>query len=422
MNPLSEPEVHAPKVSVIIPNYNQTQFVGNAIQSVLCQTFKDYEIIVIDDGSTDNSKDVVNAFGDKVRYIRQENKGLGGARNTGILASNAEFVGLLDADDEWMPTYLEKVIALTHCFKDAVVFYSSARGMDSRGNDLPQIFGRMVQSSIDIYQGLLRANFIIPSTVIMRRAVIVEMGLFEQNNREIHGCEDWDLWLRLSPLYQIVGTSECLVRYRLHENTFSADSHHMQRAVRAVIEKNFGVEDGKYESWPVQRRRAFGGVYRYHALTSIQKQRDWKAGSKYLSKAFEVDPTLAFDLDLFYELAFNTQPLGHRETILQSGLVQAGTAIMKMLANIFEVADSKRISVARSKAYGTANYAIGLAAYNAGHRALSRQYLLKALFFCPELWHDRLLVGNIIKSFLGKPLTNLIKKLVSSIVSISRLS
>ena len=393
-------------ISVIIPNYNNAHYLGRAIQSVLDQTFTDYEIIVVDDGSTDNSRDVVSAFGDKVRYIWQENKGLGGARNTGILASNAEFVGLLDADDEWMLAYLEKMIALTRRFPDAVVYYSSARGMDNHGKDIPLVFGRKA-SSQDIYQRLLRANFIIPSTVIMRRPVIVNMGLFEQNNREIHGCEDWDLWLRLSPHYQIVGTSESLVRYRLHENTFSANPNHMQRAVRAVVEKNFGVENGRYEDWSAQRRRAFGGVYRYHVLTSIKKQRDWIAGSKYLSKAFEVDPTLAVDLDLFYELVSGMQ-LPNRQ------LKQTVADIMKMLADVFHMTENRNIRGLRSKAYGTANYAIGLVAYNTRQRALSRHFLLKALYFRPELWRDRLVIGNIIKSFLDNTLTIIIRKFVSA--------
>ena len=119
------------KVSVIIPNYNNAHYLGKAIQSVLRQSFKDYEIIVVDDGSTDNSKDVVSTFGDKVRYIWQENKGLGGARNTGINASNTEFIGLLDADDEWKPFYLEKMMSLVQRHPDAAVYYSAARGMDA---------------------------------------------------------------------------------------------------------------------------------------------------------------------------------------------------------------------------------------------------------------------------------------------------
>jgi glycosyltransferase involved in cell wall biosynthesis len=404
-------------VSVVIPNYNNAHYLGRAIQSVLDQTFTNYEIVVVDDGSTDNSIAVVEAFGDKVRYIRQENKGLGGARNTGILASNAEFVGLLDADDEWMPAYLEKMIVLTQRFPDAAVYYSSAKGMDNHGKDISLVFGRKA-SSQDTYQRLLRANFIIPSTVIMRRPVIVNMGLFEENNREIHGCEDWDLWLRLSPFYQIVGTSECLVRYRLHENTFSANSNHMQKAVRAVIEKKFGAEDGGYENWPAQRRRAFGGVYRYHVLTSITKQQDWMAGSKYLSKAFEVDPALAVDLELFYELVSGMQLPDHQEITNQ--LKQTAVEIMKMLADVFDVADSRSIRVLRSKAYGTANYAIGLVAYNTGQRGLSRNFLLKALYFRPDLWRDRLVLGNIIKSFLDSSLILMLKKFVSGILLTSR--
>ena len=120
-------------VSVIIPNYNNAHYLKKRYTKYSNQTFTDYEIIVVDDGSTDNSKEVVDAFGDKVRYIWQENKGLGGARNTGIRASNAEFVGLLDADDEWRPDYLEKMMLLVHNILKRCVYYSGAQGMDASG-------------------------------------------------------------------------------------------------------------------------------------------------------------------------------------------------------------------------------------------------------------------------------------------------
>ena len=396
------------KVSVVIPNYNNAHYLGSAIQSVLRQSFTDYEIIVVDDGSTDNSKNVVGAFGDKVRYICQENKGLGGARNTGILASNAEFIGLLDADDEWKPTYLEKMMALTGDRSEAVVYYCAAQGMDSTGKDLPQIFGRM-PSSNDIYQNLLRANFIIPSTVLFRRSTILEAGLFEEKNRDLHGCEDWDLWLRLCPTHHFIGTAEPLVRYRLHTNTFSANPAHMQHAARTVIEKNFGPDDSKYPDWSEDKRRAFGGVYRYQALTSIQKQGNWEAATVSLRKAMEIDPTLATDLNLFYELAFGTQPPGYRETTHNLHLEPNATQIMSTLGHIFN--ENIRIASLRRMTFCTANYAIGLVAYNTGQRELSKRFLYRALVFSPKLLLKRRAISTLAKSYLNPVLIDRLKHL-----------
>jgi glycosyltransferase involved in cell wall biosynthesis len=385
------------KVSVIIPNYNQAPYLGCAIQSVLHQTFIEYEIIVVDDGSTDGSKDIVSAFGEKVRYIWQGNKGLGGARNTAILASKAEFIGLLDADDEWRPTYLEKMMAVAQRHPDAAVYFSGAQGMNSEGRDLPQIYGRV--TSLDkMYQRLLRANFIIHSTVVFRRHVVVDAGLFEEKNRALHGCEDWDLWLRLSPSHRFVGTSEALVRYRLHSQTFSANPEHMQKAVKTVIEKNFGVDDGKYAEWSADKRRAFGGVYRYCALSSAQRQGDWSTATESLSKAFEIDPTLASDLDLFYELAWGSPPPACMDTSYGLNLERNAELVIGMLTDVFNRYPS--LAALRGKSLATASYAIGLVANNLGSRDLSKRFIWRALAFSPKLLLERSVVFRLIKSLI----------------------
>ena len=96
-----------PKISVIIPTYQHADFLGDAIDSVLAQTYKDYELIIVDDGSTDGTREIVAAYGNQIKYIYQDNRGLSAARNTGILASKGEYIGLLDADDVWLPNKLE---------------------------------------------------------------------------------------------------------------------------------------------------------------------------------------------------------------------------------------------------------------------------------------------------------------------------
>ena len=99
-----------PRASVVIPSYNHGEFVGDAISSVLAQTYGDYEILIVDDGSTDNTAEIVAQFGSRVRYIRQENQGLSSARNRGINVARGEFIGLLDADDMYEPTFLMSMI------------------------------------------------------------------------------------------------------------------------------------------------------------------------------------------------------------------------------------------------------------------------------------------------------------------------
>ena len=395
-------------VSVIIPNYNHGHYLANAINSILTQSFVDYEIIVVDDGSTDNSREVASSFGEKICYIWQENKGLGGARNTGILASNSEFISLLDADDEWEPDYLEQMVHLAQKYPSGVVYYCCAQGIDEIGNLLPQKFGQMVASG-DVFQNLLRANFIIPSTVMLRRAELIENGLFEQDNKAIHGCEDWDLWLRLAPTYPIVGTSECLVRYRLHQNTFSAHPGKMQGAVLAVIEKHYGPDDGNENEWASEKKRAFGGVYRYHALSEIQNLEDWESASRYLRRGLEVDPSLALDLDLFYEMAFGKQSPGYRGTEEQLNFDQNSSNIVRLLENVFQNANVQK--TCKRQSWGTAYFAIALAAYNTGKREVSRHFFIQAIRYRSELLFEPRVTANLLKTYLHPTWMNQIKSI-----------
>lgn len=386
------------RVSVVIPNYNHTRFISEAIHSVLAQTYRSFEIIVVDDGSTDNCREVVACFGNQVCYIWQENQGLAGARNTGIRAARGELIGLLDADDQWIPGYLETMVSLATQHPKAAVYYCCAQGMDVDGHDLPQIFGGPVLSPEMMYPTLLRANYLIPSTILIRRSVIMAAGLFDQ---KLRSCEDWDLWLRILPGKVIVGTSERLVRYRLHGSSLSTNPTGMQQATRAVIEKHFGPDDGQYQSWSQEKRRAYGGVYRYHLLTSIQRQNDWQAGARYLRQALQVDPTLAVDLELFYDLALGTQPPGYRGTSSELPIETNANQIIRMLADVFYQPMTPELALLHYQTRGTACYALGLVAYNVGQLALSRKCLLRALRFRPDLWRDALVVGNLVKSVVG---------------------
>jgi len=390
--------VKKPYISVIIPLYNQSKYVGEGIRSALEQTYKDYEIIVIDDGSTDNSREVVELFGDQVRYIWQENKGLAGARNTGIRASKGELIGLLDADDQWLPKYLEKMVALADQYAEAAVYYCCAQSMDESGRDLPEIFGGPPRLPGEMYSTLLRANFLIPSTILMRRSAVEEAEMFDKSLRS---CEDWDLWLRILKTDDIIGTSECLVRYRLHSSSLSTNPDGMQQATREVMEKHFGKDDGNPQKWSTEKRRAFGGVYRYHVLTSAHLRNDWGVAGSYFRKALQIDPTLSTDLDLFYDLAHVNQPPGFRGSKYGIDLEGNIGKIFAMLLDVFSVSDPSNLSSLRNKTYGTANYALGLIAYNLGSLYLSRNLYLKSLYYRPYLWRDKRLIGNLIKSYFN---------------------
>jgi glycosyltransferase involved in cell wall biosynthesis len=194
-----------PLVSIIIPAYNVAPYVGQAIDSALAQTYKNIEIIVVDDGSKDGTRSVLEPYIAKklITYIYQNNKGLAAARNTGIKNSHGEFIALLDSDDLFLPEKIEKQVG-----------YLVA--------DTPGILLNLKETYYSgeyVFRGLLRRNFIIPLSVVFRKSEIDRVGLFNENFRR---AEDWEYWLRLS--YngtQFCHLSEILAKCRLHAGSWS---------------------------------------------------------------------------------------------------------------------------------------------------------------------------------------------------------
>lgn len=390
-----------PNVSVIIPNFNNAAYVATAIASVLAQSDQNFEIIVVDDGSTDDSRMVIAQFGERVRYLRQENQGLAGARNSGIRAAQGDWIALLDADDQWLPTYLATMLALADREPDGTVYYCAAQCMDRHGQDLPRVLGAPLGPPETTYGTLVRANFLIPSTILMRRQEVVDAGLFDP---QLRSCEDWDLWLRLGPNARFIGTPAQLVRYRLHDVSLSTNLTGMHQAAQAVIAKNFGPDDGAYQQWSLLKKRAYGGLYRYFALTLVQRQNNWAAAAPLLCTALQIDETIATDIDLFYELAWGNQPVGYRGTTHDLHLAGNIAQVEQMLKTINTTGAAQALPAWAGRyrrVCGTAYYALGLACYNTNHLAESRRFFLAALRHRPELGCDGRLRGNLMRSFVG---------------------
>lgn len=396
-----------PKVSVIIPAYNQANFLDNAIQSVYAQTYRDYEIVVVDDGSTDDTATVAQRHGERIRYLHQENRGLAGARNTGIRAASGELVALLDSDDTWLPDYLLTMVMLANRHPEASVFYCAARCMDEGGRPLSQIVGTSAKDITDLYWVLLRSNFLIPSTITMRRSVVEQAGMFDQGFRS---CEDWDLWLRLlQSKHTFIGTPSVLAQYRVHGKSLSANTSRMQLSKRMVIEKHFGPDDTLINQWDDNKRRVYGGYYVYQVLTNVQRQNNWE-GAAALSKALLVDPSLAGNISVFYELALGNQPVGWRGSPVQLDLQANALHVVKMLDEVFRTTNAE-LHQFRQRVYAMAWKALGLVAYNTGQFSLCRKFLLTAARYQPGILLEKQTAGNLIKSLLGTQVHNFIRDL-----------
>jgi glycosyltransferase involved in cell wall biosynthesis len=187
-----------PKVSVILPTHNRAEFLHHAIESALKQTFKDLEIIVVDDNSTDNTVDVVKRFEDRrIEYIRENaNKGPSAARNTGISASKGKYLAFLDDDDEWVPDKLKKQIELLDkCPQNICGVYSNRLVLDKSTNRIISTGPNADKLSGNLLYQLLIGSPIHTSTVLLRKSCFDEVGLFDET---MSYMEDRDLWIRLS--------------------------------------------------------------------------------------------------------------------------------------------------------------------------------------------------------------------------------
>ena len=227
-----------PLVSVIVPAYNAAAYIGGALESVFAQTFTDYEVIVVNDGSPDTGEleRALAPYEGRVVYVRQENRGPSGARNTAIRAARGRYVALLDSDDAWLPTYLAEQVGVLEAdplldlvYADAELFGDSVlagqtfmEGAPSRG---PVTF-----------ESLLRyESQIITSGTVARKQALVDAGLFDE---AFVRCEDFDLWLRLAHRGgRISYQRRVLARHRAHAASLAADAVRMVEAQIKVLEK-----------------------------------------------------------------------------------------------------------------------------------------------------------------------------------------
>jgi len=207
---------NSPKVSVITPAYNAQSTIGETIESVLSQTFTDFEMIIIDDGSTDDTANVVHRFKDnRIIYLYQTNKEKSEARNNGIKNAKGKYIAFLDADDTWFPEKLEKQVRLMQNNPEIGLVYSDLYYFDDETGEDLILYSRIAslhRGKIPI-ELLLENNFIKSNTPLIRRKIFCQVGLFDTN---LDLCEDWEMWLRIIVKYPIDYIDEPLARYRIH--------------------------------------------------------------------------------------------------------------------------------------------------------------------------------------------------------------
>jgi len=185
-------------VSVIIPTFNRGWTLKTAIDSVLAQNFDDYELIVVDDGSSDNTPDLLDTYAEQITCIHQKNRGVSAARNTGIRASYGSLIAFLDSDDYWLPDKLAVQTAFFDANRGATICQAEEIWVRNGLRVNPK--KKHAKPSGNIFERSLSLCLVSPSAVMLRRELFDDVGLFDEN---LPACEDYDMWLRISCRYPV---------------------------------------------------------------------------------------------------------------------------------------------------------------------------------------------------------------------------
>ena len=238
------------QVSVIIPAFNAAAFVAEAIDSVLAQTMRDFEIIVVNDGSTDETARLLSSYDGRITVVNQANHGLAAARNKGAAVARGEWLAFLDADDLWHPDKLQLQLAIAG--PNDHFSYTDRLNIGDRG-PLPLRQGDLQPGyEGDVFEQLLVVgNILTASSVMMRRR---QFELLEGFCVDLQAAEDWDLWIRFAADYPMKYHREPLVSYRFHSSMMSGDPAKMAAARTAVVRRALDLPRARRLSPAVKRR------------------------------------------------------------------------------------------------------------------------------------------------------------------------
>lgn len=237
-----------PTASIIIPAYNGAKTIAETIESVLHQTLKDIEIIVVNDGSTDHTSDVVRQFSDpRLKLIEQENAGVAAARNHGATVSRGRYLTFIDADDLWTPEKVEDQVNALEANPDAGAVYSWIDWVDEEGNYIRD--GGFIDTEYNTYLQILLIDIVQSgSNTMIRREAYFEVGGYEGS---LHPAEDWDFWLRLAERYEFICVPKLQVHYRQVRGSASTNATKMEAVSLAIINR----ERDRLSQTPADRKR-----------------------------------------------------------------------------------------------------------------------------------------------------------------------
>jgi glycosyltransferase involved in cell wall biosynthesis len=276
-----------PKISVIIPAYNAMTYLPETLDSVIAQTFKDFEVLVVDDGSTDDTPVYVASHTDsRVKLIAQSNQGTAAARNNGISQAKGEYVAFLDADDLWRKEKLEKQVQILDSRPEIGLVYTWLELIDHTGKSLNKVLASDVEGYV-WKEMVTNCRISGGSQHLIRRKCFEEVGGFAT---DLHFAEDWEMLIRLSSRYHFAGVKEPLVLYRQHPNNKSKNCERMLKDFCEILDRSLSSKVGS--DVEMLRTKGMARAHLYLAWKELENSDHIKA-NRYCLRSIEYDPQLA---------------------------------------------------------------------------------------------------------------------------------
>lgn len=287
------------QVTVVIPAYNPGAFLDEAVQSVVAQSFKDWECVVVDDGSQEDLSRF-DTFHPQVRRLRQDNRGLSIARNAGILGSQSEYVAFLDADDAWNADKLKLQVQVMDAAPEAAFCHSAFEIIDAQSRVTDAGWGKPVSS----YLELLESSHVCVSTVMVRRSCLATSGLFDPLLRS---TQDYDMWLKLARFHEVRFLSDSLAFYRVHGSNMSGNTKVMVGEIEQILGRHKRISLSKRDKnafrlagLNARQVRANGGGEAFNKARTALRARDLTGLRQNLTLALQLAPFYTVTATLSY--------------------------------------------------------------------------------------------------------------------------
>ncbi len=366
-----------------------------ALDSVLGQTYPVSEIVIVDDGSTDNTREVMKRYEGKVQLYQQNHGGVSAARNKGLEMAQYEVIAWCDADDVWEPSFLECTVRLLENEPELDGVYAGVVHRDSNGNRLPQE-NRIVVPPDQLYAALADDCFIQTTAFVMRKECFDQAGWFDTH---FDISEDYDMFLRLAKSCRIIGLGKPLVQYRVHQQNTVGNTAKWCDSRLALTRKHFGDPRQGVENMTMQQLRAHAHAYRAAAIKCVQDGKD-EQGWQYLRQGAIIWPEILSRLGTLYELVCGNQPPGLRGDASRLNLAQRAIYMRQHLEMLFQLGGAA-LAPYRGIAYGNTYLALGMLSDQAGNQLAARKYLWTALRHHPQFIAAYSFARRLLKVSLG---------------------